>query len=453
MTKGSTERERVMAEKAKEINKRDSLVWFMHKNFIQIGVMAGILIGVMAIIIVVFGFQIKAGYNRAGITSYDWVAVAGIVICICSFLLLFLIDMAMFGIAARTIARVNIPLEKISASISALAEGNLHATLEYDVQDEFAPIVANTKHTIQNLRLYIQDIEKTLTSLAEKDMDIDVDTEYVGDFKPIQNSILIIIESMNEIIGSTREAVKGIQTGAKNMTDTSTSLAEGASTQQEEIEKLVFHVGNVTRDISENADKAGNVELISEKSMKVVEEGNSRMVELLEAMEVIRKQADGILNIVQMIVSISEQTQLLSLNASIEAARAGEQGKGFAVVADEIGKLAAECAEAVANTGELITKTIEAVENGSDMANRTAETLREVVRSSSETTKLVRDIDTACHKEEEAMKQILEGVKKIEAVVEGNSASSQESAAVSEELLAYVENLEDQMERYRLKAQ
>lgn len=440
-----------MVERTKEISKKDSLVWFMHKNFIQIGFMAGILIGVMAIIIAVFGFQIKAGYNRAGITTYDWVAVAGVVICTCSLVLLFLIDMALFKMAARTIARVNIPLEKISSSVSALAEGNLHTTLEYEVQDEFAPIVADTKHTIETLRMYIQDIERTLTSLAEKNMNIDTKIDYVGDFKPIQNSIFTIIESMNEIIGSTREAVKGIRTGAQNMTDTSASLAEGASIQEEEIEKLVSYVDTITADISKNAGKAANVGQISEQSMKVVEEGNNRMAELLEAMGVIKKQADAILNIIQIIVSISEQTQLLSLNASIEAARAGEQGKGFAVVADEIGKLATECGEAVANTGELITKTVEAVENGSEMANRTAEALREVVQSSNETTRLVKDIDTACHKEEQAMKQILEGAKKIESVVGGNSAASEESAAVSEELLAYVENLGAQMELYRLK--
>lgn len=440
-----------MGKEAKEAKRKDSLEWFLHKNFIQIGCMAGILIGVLAIIIAVMGFQIKAAYNQAGITSHDWIAGIGVFICVCSLLLLLLIDISLFGMAAKTIKRMKSPIETISAAVSEFAQGNLHTVLEYDAQDEFTPIVENTKHTMETLRMYVGDIERVLTSLAGKQMDVEDDIEYIGDFKSIQTSIFVIIDSLNELIGSTKAAVDGIQAGSKNMADTSTSLAEGASLQASEIERLVAHIDGMTKDISGTAEKAANVQRLSEHSLYAVEEGNSRMEELLSAMAVIKKQADAILNIVQIIVAISEQTQLLSLNASIEAARAGEQGKGFAVVADEIGKLAMECSEAVANTGELIAKTMEAVENGNALADKTAEVLKEVVQSSKETTKLVKDIDGACHKEEQAMKQILDGVKKIETVVEGNSAASQESAAVSEELLAYVENLKEQLQQYQLR--
>lgn len=440
-----------MEKETKKEKKKDSLEWFLHRNFIQIGFMAGILIGVMAIIIGVMGFQIKAAYHQAGITSHDWIAGAGIMISVCSLLLLFLIDMLLFGMAGKTIKRMKSPIETINGAVSNLAQGDLHTVLEYDVQDEFTPIAENTKHTVETLKMYVKDIERVLTGLAEKQMDVEEKIEYIGDFKPIQNSILVIIESLNEFLGSTREAVAGIQTGSKNMTETSASLAEGASRQATEIERLTAHIDGITKGISDTAEKAADVQRLSDHSMCVVEEGNSRMEELLSAMDVIKEQADAISQIVQIIVSISEQTQLLSLNASIEAARAGEQGKGFAVVADEIGKLAAESSEAVANTGELIAKTMKAVENGNDLAEKTAEVLKEVVQSSEKTTKLVKDIDGACHKEELAMKEILDGVKKIEVVVESNSAASQESAAVSEELFAYVENLKGQLDQYRLK--
>lgn len=440
-----------MGQKEKNINRRESLKWFMHKNFVEIGVMAGTLIGVLAIIIAVLGFQVKAGYNKAGITDYDWIGAIGVLICVCSIILILLIDIVLFRMAGRIISRIGGSLEIVGTSISALSEGNLHTILEYNAEDEFAPIADNTRHTIETLQQYISDITETMMELSQKNMDISTGVEYIGDFKPIQESLTRIIQSINELIGSMKEAIIGIRTGAQNMAETSTSLAEGASSQAGEIEQLVAHIGNVTGEISENAHKAETVETISVKSMDIVEEGNDRMTQLLSAMDVIKQQSDDISSIIQVIVSISEQTQLLSLNASIEAARAGEQGKGFAIVADEIGKLANDCSDAVANTGELITRTMEAVENGSELANQTADSLSEVVKSSRETTNLVKDISKACQKEETAMKQILDGLKKIESVVESNSAASQESAAVSEELLAYIENMEGQIREYRLK--
>ncbi len=440
-----------MEQKAREISRRDSLRWFMHKNFIEIGVMAGTLIGVLAIIIAVLGFQVKAGYNKAGVTSYNWIGAVGVLICVCSILLIILIDIVLFRMAGRIINRIHGSLEVVGTSISALSKGDLHTTLEYNANDEFAPIADNTRHTIETLQQYVEDIAITMKEFSQKNMDIDTDAEYVGDFKPIGEALVTIIQSINELIGSMKEAVVGIRTGAQNMAETSTSLAEGASSQAGEIEQLVSHIGNITKEISENAQKAGTVETLSVESMDIIEEGNDRMAQLLSAMEIIKKQSDDISNIIQVIVSISEQTQLLSLNASIEAARAGEQGKGFAIVADEIGKLANDCSDAVANTGELITRTMEAVENGSELANQTADSLSEVVKSASKTTKLVKDISKACKKEETSMKQILDGLKRIKSVVESNSAASQESAAVSEELLAYIENMEGQIREYRLK--
>lgn len=236
------------------------------------------------------------------------------------------------------------------------------------------------------------------------------------------------------------------------MAETASALAEGASMQSGEIKDLFEHINQVTVDIVENADNAEEVSSLANTSMLVVEEGNDHMHKLLQAMDMIKKQADDISNIIQVINSIAEQTQLLALNASIEAARAGEQGKGFAVVADEIGKLAAECGDAVDTTNALIGKTIQAVDSGSVLADETAGILKKIVEATSKTTSLVQGISDVCSKEEGNMKIIVRSIENIESVVANNAASSEESAAVSEELLAMVENMENQVKEYNLKS-
>lgn len=278
-----------------------------------------------------------------------------------------------------------------------------------------------------------------------------MDIDYVGDFQPIKESIETIISSLNALLRGLKESMSGIRMGAQNVAETATSLAEGATTQTNEIQDLFTHIHQVTDDIIVNAENAEEVAALAKDSMKVVEEGNNRMLQMLEAMETIQKQADGISNIIQVINSISEQTQLLALNASIEAARAGEQGKGFAVVADEIGKLASECGEAVDTTNELIGTTIQAVSVGGTLADETAVILKNIVKSTAETTQLVEHISEVCSKEEGNMQVILKGIENIDDVVSNNAAASEESAAVSEELLALVENLEQEVTQYHLK--
>lgn len=433
------------------MEKKKSLEWFLHKRFVTIGFIMGILMVLCSTIIIRMSFLIRKVYREAGDTSKDWVPFAGLAFGLLVIVIIIMVDIVLNKMAMAVINKIKIPLDDISGSIQDLSQGNLDTVISYTEKDEFGTIVDNTTATIVELKKYITNISEILTQMSDKNMAMSVDIDYVGDFLPIKESIEKIIDAMNSLLGGILESMDVIRTGAKNMAETASSLAEGASTQSNEIQDLFNHINQVTDDIVENAEKAEKVAVLANESMAVVEEGNNQMIHLLDAMEIIKKQADDISNIIQVINSISEQTKLLSLNASIEAARAGEQGKGFAVVADEIGKLAEECGDAVDTTNELINKTIQAVNTGGTLADETAGILKKIVNSTTETTRLVGDISRVCLKEEGNMKVIVSGIESIDSVVSNNAASSEESAAVSEELLAMVENLEGQIQEYHLR--
>lgn len=434
------------------VEKKSSLEWFLHKRFVTIGVIMGVLMVLCSTIIIGMSFMLRNVYREVGDNSKGWIPVAGLAFGVFAIVIIVIVDIILNKMAMAVIKKIKIPLDDISTSIQDLSQGNLDTVISYTERDEFGTIVENTTATIIELKKYITNISEILTQMSDKNMAMSVDIDYVGDFLPIKESIENIIDAMNSLLGGVLESMNVIRTGAKNMAETASSLAEGASAQSNEIQDLFNHINQLTDDVIENAGKAEKVAVLANESMTVVEEGNNQMIHLLDAMEIIKKQADDISNIIQVINSISEQTKLLSLNASIEAARAGEQGKGFAVVADEIGKLAEECGDAVDTTNELINKTIQAVNAGGALADETAGILKKIVNSTTETTRLVGDISKACSKEEGNIKVIVNGIENIDGVVSNNAASSEESAAVSEQLLAMVENLEGQIQEYQLKS-
>jgi len=158
-----------------------------------------------------------------------------------------------------------------------------------------------------------------------------------------------------------------------------------------------------------------------------------------------------ITKIAKAIEDIAFQTNILSINASVEAARAGMAGKGFAVVADEGRNLAFKSDQAAKATQQLIENSVQAAERGSGVADEVSKTLQRsldlVVQSSNE----IGQIAEAVQGEAETISQVTEGISQISAVVQTNSASSEESAAVSAELFDQVRLLQDQTRRFRLK--
>ena len=142
---------------------------------------------------------------------------------------------------------------------------------------------------------------------------------------------------------------------------------------------------------------------------------------------------------------------ILALNAAVEAARAGAAGKGFAVVADEVRNLASKSAEASKSTTTLIEDTVKAVKEGLELSHETSEALQIVVGSSQKVLDAVGLIAGAAEEQTASISQIAIAVDQISSVVQTNSATSQESAAASEELSSQANVLKQLISRFHLE--
>ena len=203
--------------------------------------------------------------------------------------------------------------------------------------------------------------------LFRSDLTAEPAADYIGDYAPIKSALYGIINSTSDVIRQIGASSKLVSDGSSKMSDNSTTLSQAATEQAATVEELNASIVEISSNISANADSAGKAKVLADDCMKIVNEGNVKMTDMLHAMEEINETSSQIANIIKTIEDISFQTNILSLNASIEAARAGEAGKGFAVVAGEVGQLAGKTAEAAKNTTALIKTSLTAVENGTVM--------------------------------------------------------------------------------------
>ncbi len=368
---------------------------------------------------------------------------------------IFVIAFTIFGIknGIRLGKNVVRPIAAVVERLELLAAGDLHSdTPVPESNDETATLMYCLAETIQDLKVVISEIDNQLAELSDGNFLINVDGEFKGDFAQISHSFQGIVQSLSAAMRDIDSNAESVQKGAMDLAGASQSLAEGATDQASAIEELTATITDISEKIYVNAQNAEKARVIVASMNEQIIESNAHMKKNTEAMDKIREASDKIAEIISSIEEIADQTTLLALNASIEAARAGENGRGFAVVATQVGVLADQSSEAARNTKDLIQNAITAVEEGMQLANSTAESLLAVVDNAKTVNDSMTEIAEASDNQALAAAQITEGINQIAGVVESNSATSQESAAASEELSSQADMLKELVGRFRYES-
>lgn len=366
---------------------------------------------------------------------------------VCFFLaLIFMISMVTY-----VLKQIVKPIIYISNQIRPLQEGNLDINLEYEANNELGDLASILRNSMKVIEDYIHDIDRIMAQFAQGDFNVTPSVKYIGDFQMIEQAIGSFTTTISSVIGSIGRAEHQISGNADQLSSSSQSLAQGATEQASAVEQLYATLDELSKNAARNVEMANEAQNDAKKTGEQVSISGSQMEEMVAAMKDITQTSHKINEIIATIENIAFQTNILALNAAVEAARAGSAGKGFAVVADEVRSLAAQSDEAAKETKDLIEESVKATERGSGIVDEVSETLNRTLNLVKKSNSAIGSIADAINAESEAIKQVTDGIAQIAEVVQTNSASSQESAAVSEELFEEVRKLHEQTGRFRLK--
>lgn len=381
--------------------------------------------------------------NDANVRSVTIVSILiGLAVCIvCGGLLV-----------AYTVKSISKPIDSACSVLGQMANGDIGfdtSDVKYS-NDEIGSMLKEMVRMKDTLAMYLTDINRVMSAMADGDFTVQPSVEYQGDFVEMKNSADELCRKLSEVIGGINVSASEVSAGSSQISNGSQLLAEGTTRQAAAIEELSATISEVAEKIGNNTENAREADNCAAQSNELISEQAAEMERMRAAMDDIKEKSDQINNIIKTIEDIAFQTNILALNAAVEAARAGEAGKGFAVVADEVRNLATKSDEATKRTAVIITETMESVARGSEVVANTVELMGRVSEMSATSKELVGKIHAASEEQASAIEQINAGIAQISEVVQQNSATAEESAASCEELNGQSNELSDRVAMFKI---
>lgn len=343
------------------------------------------------------------------------------------------------------------PILKVSDQMAVLANGEFHVELDLEEDEsEVGKMVSAIAFMKQNLLGMIKEITQTLEKMGNGDYRIEIKQEYVGEFVSIKESFLQIGEKMQETISTIRTVSGQIDSGSEQLAFAAQDLAENCTMQAMKVSELMSAFDAMTKSMEENAQEAEESARMASTAGVTLTRGNEKLQELKASIQEIGKCSEQIGTIIGAIEDIASQTNLLALNAAIEAARAGEAGKGFAVVAEQVKNLANESANAAGRTTELIETTVSVMNKSIAIAEETEANMNKVMADAKEATEKMGQIEQILKRDTQRMQELNINVTQVSSGVDNNSATSEETAAVSTEQKSQVETMVALVEKFEI---
>ena len=344
----------------------------------------------------------------------------------------------------------------------------------YQSQRRSARSTADINQRNQDAILRLLD---EMSSLADGDLTVQatVTEDVTG---AIADSVNYAVEALRDLVSGVNSTAQQVAAQAQETRATTMQLAEASEHQAREIRQATDSINAMASSFDDMAKRSSESAEVAQNSVEIASRGADMVRQTISGMDNIRNQiqetakrikrlgesSQEIGDIVELINGLSEQTNVLALNAAIQAASAGGAGRGFAVVADEVQRLAERATDATRRIEALVqtiqSDTSEAVNSmeettsqvvaGARLAEDAGEALESIERVSTDLSGLIQNISRQAQDESKSATRIAQLMNSIRDISVQTSAGTGQTAASVANLAELVRSLRESVSDFKL---
>lgn len=395
---------------------------------------------------------ISATYVRMNSEASDIVisVITGSVLCGIFFLIVMTIYY--FIISNQMTTSISVPVVEVAEWAEKLSKGSEDIGAA-DMHED--PVMVSITE-IHRMILAFTEMSKSIKEnvdivrkVSEGDMTAYVNIRSSED--SLGKSLYKMVQSNDIMFAQITQIADSVTAGTNSIAEAAQDLAESCTKQAEAIHVFREDIAATNRLVRENAKDAEDANKLSDSIRSEVVTSKEKMQELVEAIKAIFDASMKISGVIGDIESIADQTNMLAINAAIEASRAGVAGKSFAVVASSIKKLAEESTVSAKQSKELIDDTIAKANRGSQLSDETFTAFESIMETLEQIIDVSKKIAASGLSQQENMDGIEKSITEISDIVSANAASSEETAAMTNEITTNANVLKESMKQFNLR--